>query len=405
MKKLLIIDDDIDMCLLLNRFLTRKGFKVTEVHTCMDAWDHLQFNLPDLVICDVWLEDMDGISFLRKVKETMPELPFIFITAYDDIKTSATAIKYGAIDYVTKPLLPEDIAAIVQKALDKVKNNQKAHFHTEPSVSGIPDFYSGDTEIFRKLSRQIDLIAPTNYNVSIQGERGTGKDLVAREIHRRSFRRDKPFVVFNCSAYTGDMAAEALFGSEANAANDSEDQGIGYLELANGGTLLLNEVADLSPTAQAMLVKAIKSKKMTRQGGKPEIEIDVRFISASHESLWHAAHVGKLNEEAYHLLNDFTIDILPLRNRKDDIMLFAGHFLETANAELDKNTSGFSPEVEIIFKNHVWQDNLRELKNVVNKAVLISQSPVIDSGSLPAEICPFVKGPSFVSTQQMGVLS
>ena len=404
MKNLLIVDDDIDMCLLLNNFLTRKGYRVNVAHTCADAIQHIAYSQPDLVICDVWLEDMDGITLLQKVKESFPDVPFIFITAYSDLKTSMNAIKFGALEYVTKPLLPEEIATIIQRALDKVSLNNKQTDSQLP-VARVPDFYYGPTDLFTRLYKQINLIAPTDYSVNIHGESGTGKEGIAREIHLMSNRKSKPFVVFNCNSISGEPGEIELFGCDLQMEGVATVHKKGCLELANGGTLVLDEVACLSHNAQQMLIKAIKEKKMTRVGGGQEIELDVRLISASIENLWHAAHHGRLIEETYHLLNDFTIEVLPLRNRKEDLMLFAGHFLDIANAEHKTNFKGFDPEVEIIFKNHVWQDNLRELKNVISKAALLSKTDYIEASSLPHEICHFSKNTSVIPDLRFGVLN
>ena len=403
MKKILIVDDDIDMCTLLNHFLKRKGYKVCEVHSCRAAWQHIEHDQPDLVLCDVWLGDMDGITLLKKVKAVFFDIPFVFITAYNDIKTSANAMKYGALDYVTKPLMPEEIATIVTRALDIGINRKNKATHKPGEV--LPDFFYGATEPFKKLYRQVILVASTDYSVTIQGESGSGKKALAREIHLKSHRSHQPFVVFNCGSKTADLAEAGLFGSEIKTDGNKVLKKRGCLELANGGTLVLENVPELPCDAQIKLINALREKKITRVGEGKATELDIRLLSTANENLWHATNNKKLTEDAYKVLNDFSIDILPLRNRRDDIVLFATHFLELANRLSNKEIKGLTCEVEIIFKNHVWQDNLRELKNVINKAVFLSQTSVIDAACLPPEICPFVKNnTTLLHRQQLRVM-
>jgi two-component system, NtrC family, response regulator HydG len=403
MKKLLIIDDDVDMCMMLSLFLSRKGFKVTALHSCSQAWDYMQMNEPDLVICDVWLQDMDGITFLKKVKETKPGMPFVFITAYDDIKTSANAIHNGALDYVTKPILSEEIVSIVQRALDKVSSYKNMPSDYKATMHSPLNFLYGESELFKRLKKQISLVAPSNYSVTIHGENGTGKKMIAGEIHRCSLRCNQPFVLFNCMMHSHDAENCALFG-RSYFIDEIPAIEKGCLELANGGTILFDEITNLSLNTQMLLVKAISEKKITRSGCTDEIAINIRVISTSNKNLWHATQNGKLCKELYLLLNDFTIDLLPIRNRKDDIMFFADHFLQAANLKLAKKISGFCPAVEIVFQNHVWHDNLRELKNVVTKAVMLTESDVIGVDSLPAEICFHPNNGPAIARQQLGLM-
>ncbi len=403
MKKLLIIDDDVDMCMMLSLFLTRKGFKVTALHSCSQAWDYMQMNQPDLVICDVWLQDMDGITFLKKVNETKPGVPFVFITAYDDIKTSANAIHNGALDYVTKPILSEDILSIVQRALDKVSYNNTISSGCKEALHTSIDFLYGESELFNRLKKQISLVAPSDYSVTVTGENGTGKKMIAGEIHRQSLRHRKPFLLFSCIVHQDESAKYALFG-RSTITDGKPLIEKGCLELASSGTILFDDITNLSLSSQILLVKAINEKKIMRQGSTEEIDIDIRILSTSNKNLWQATQNGKLLRELYLLLNDFTIDLLPLRNRKDDIMFFAGHFMQTASLKLGKKISGFCPAVEIVFKNHVWHDNLRELKNVVTKSVMLTESDVIGMESLPAEICFQPNSVTAISRQQLRVM-
>ncbi|KAI9432815.1 rteB, two-component system response regulator [Russula earlei] len=388
MEKILIIDDDIDMCLLLNRFLTHNGYWVSEVYSGAQALEYFETNEPDLIISDLKLEDIDGITLLKKIQDRFTNLPIIIITAYNDIQTSVNAIKQGAFDYVTKPIVTEEILNIIELALTQKQENKKKIKEGEKIVVKAKEsFFGGSSAFFKRLNHQINLVAPTNHNVIIYGEDGAGKETIAYEIHQRSKRRDGPFVVMNCGGISEELAEAKLFGNEMdNGINSLRNQRIGNLETANGGTLFIDEITSLPLLLQAKLLKALVSKRMRRIGGEKDIELDVRILIAGNETLWTATVQGKLLPDLYHLLNDFTIDILPLYKRPEDILPFAAHFLQYANTEHEKNIQGFTPEVESTFRQYRWPGNLREMKNVVNKAVLLTKDSLIELQSLPVEV-------------------
>ena len=375
MKKLLIVDDDIDLCLLLNLYLTRKGFKVSEAHSSKEALSFIEYNPPDLVVCDIRLQDMDGITLMKIVKDNSPDIPFVFITAYDDIKTSSNAMSSGALDYITKPLFPEEVTLSIQKILDK-DLIKEPFFKTicEEETNNLQEIVFSDSEISLALLKQINLIAPTNYSVIIHGEKGTGKEAIAREIHRRSIRADKPFVVFKTRNFADNITAADLMVQVKN-----------YVETSQKGTLYIDELADLPEDILLILLKYLQDKTMRRTATSKEIFLDIRFMAASCENLWHTKQNSKLLEDLYLRLNDFSIEVLPLRQRKEDILFFAKHFLQVANTATGKNINGFTPEVEIILKNQLWKENLCELKNLVYKAVLLTSTQMIETSSIPKE--------------------
>lgn len=405
-KKILVIDDDRDMCLLLNRFLSRNDFIVDEVSTGRKALSYLESSETDLILCDLRLEDMDGIGLLAKIKEMHPGIPVIMITGYSDIRTSVKAMKLGAYDYVTKPLLPEEILVTIQKALSQPNQVSNSSMQQDiatpaqhssskgfnPAVAGSREKYIfGNTESFRKIIHQVKLVAPTNYSVIIYGESGSGKEAIANEIHIQSKRKDKPFIAIDCGALSKELAGSELFGHEKGAFTGALNQKIGSFELANGGTIFLDEIANLTYEIQVSLLRVVQERKMRRVGGVKDIELDVRIIIASNEQLWDATRTGKFREDLYHRFNEFSINVPPLRERKEDIMLLAEHFLHQTNIELGKNVKSFSPEVEEAFRNYVWYGNLRELKNVVKRATLLTESERIELYSLPFEITHFSK--------------
>ena len=415
MQTILIIDDDRDMCLLLKRFLTRHQYEVLEAYNGKKALELLESTEPSLVMCDFRLEDMEGNVLLGKIKEIYPHLPVIIITGYSDIKIAVEVMKMGAYDYITKPLFPDEILVTIKKALEEASNrdeNMPAAVITsspdrsvEKATSSSPgaskergpvitvsgEYIFGDTPVFKQILQQIDLVAPTNYTVIIHGESGSGKEAIAQEIHKRSKRKGKPFVAIDCGALSKELAGSELFGHEKGSFTGALNQKTGSFELANGGTIFLDEIANLSYDIQVSLLRVVQERKMRRVGGLKDIELDVRIIIASNERLWDAVRRGKFREDLYHRFNEFSIDVPPLRQRPDDVMLFANHFLHQTNIELGKHIRRFSDEVEHIFRSYVWYGNLRELKNVIKRATLLSDGEEIEPSALPFEISNFSK--------------
>ena len=238
----------------------------------------------------------------------------------------------------------------------------------------------------KHLIKQIDLVAPTNFSVIVYGESGAGKEAIAHEIHNRSKRKDQPFIAMDCGAISKELAGSELFGHEKGSFTGALNQKIGHFELANGGTLFLDEVANLSYDIQVSLLRVVQERKLKRIGGTKEIAIDVRILVASNEKLLDACKKGKFREDLYHRFNEFTIDVPPLRERNSDIMMFAEYFLNQTNAELNKEVKGFSPDVIENFMSYPWYGNLRELKNVIKRATLLSDGEWIEAKSLPFEL-------------------
>lgn len=405
MQKILVIDDDRDMCLLLKRFLTKHGFEVLEANTAKKATELLETTEFDLVLCDFRLDNTDGKTMLIKIKEKFPHLPVIIITGYSDIKIAVEVMKLGAYDYITKPLFPDEIILTIRKALDK---NEKSIATTAVPEAAAPEehkidkqhndkvtvsgqYIFGDSIAFKQIVQQIELVGPTNYSVIIYGESGSGKEAIAQEIHKRSKRNKQPFIAIDCGALSKELAGSELFGHEKGAFTGALNQKIGSFELANGGTIFLDEIANLSYDIQVSLLRVVQERRMRRVGGTRDIDLDVRIIIASNEPLWEASKKGKFREDLFHRFNEFSMTIPPLRDRKEDIMVFARHFLQLTNEELNKRIKGFSQEVEDIFRSYVWYGNLRELKNVVKRATLLTDGDYIEDRSLPFEITNFSK--------------
>ncbi|HEY8388348.1 MAG TPA: sigma-54 dependent transcriptional regulator [Parasegetibacter sp.] len=406
MQKILVIDDDIDMCILLKGFLSRNGYNVTDAHSGKKALDQIEQNQPDLVMCDFRLDDMDGQELLLKIKQRFPSIQVIIITGYSDIKTAVEVMKMGAFDYITKPLLPDEILVTIRKALSsdapapvgqapapaavrQTESPQDNKIRRAPDADS--EYIFGNSPQFRSIMKQIDLVAPTNFSVIIYGESGSGKEAIAQTIHQRSKRSDKPFIAIDCGAMSKELAGSELFGHEKGSFTGALTQKTGSFELANGGTIFLDEIANLPYDVQVSLLRVVQERKMRRVGGTKDIDLDVRIIVASNEKLWNFSRNGRFREDLYHRFNEFSIEIPPLRERKEDIMVFARHFLTQTNAELGKSVKGFSNEVENIFNSYVWYGNLRELKNVIKRATLLADGDYIESRVLPFEISNFSK--------------
>ncbi|NCI45888.1 sigma-54-dependent transcriptional regulator [Sediminibacterium soli] len=411
MNKVLIIDDDLDMCRLLERFLVRNHFEVRFAHTGKKGLEEVQNFAPDVILCDFRLEDTDGKDLLLQIKSISAEIPVIIITGYSDIKVAVEVIKHGAFDYVTKPLFPQEILITINKAINdgraaapqgsapiaEADSIQKAAAvqpdasakKVRKSVAG--KYIFGDSKEFRHILKQMDLVSPTNYSVIIYGESGSGKEVIAQEIHARSKRKNAPFIAIDCGALSKELAGSELFGHEKGSFTGALNQKIGSLELANGGTVFLDEIANLPYDVQVSLLRVVQERKMRRIGGNKDIDLDIRIIVASNEKLWEATKKGKFREDLYHRFNEFSINVPPLRERRNDIMTFAHFFLEHTNGELDKHVEGFQPEVEHIFKTYSWPGNLRELKNVVKRSALLADGSYIDVTALPFELVNYNK--------------
>jgi len=407
MKRIIVVDDDNDMCMLLNRFLSRHGYEVFITRSGKEALEWLKKNTPDLMLCDFRLGDMSGSELLDKIKNSGSSFPMIIITGYSDVKDAVDVMKLGAVDYITKPLFPDEILLTIKNVLsiNKVTENivksetkntkadpaQNASKSTKNETFLNGRYIIGNSEGFTNIMKQINLVAPTNYTVIIYGESGTGKEAIAQQIHYMSKRSDKPFVAIDCGTLSKELAGSELFGHEKGSFTGALTQKTGSLERANGGTIFLDEIANLSYDVQVSLLRVVQERKIKPIGSNKDIDIDVRIIVASNQNLWDYARNGKFREDLYHRFNEFCIDVLPLRERKEDIMLFANHFLQLTNDELGKNLKGFSKQVENIFNDYIWYGNLRELKNVVKRATLLSDGEWIEVQSLPFEITNFKK--------------
>ena len=403
MKKILIVDDEINIGLLLSKFLTRNSFDVTSATSGSSAMEYLSKDRYDLVLCDYRLEDTDGKEMLVKIKENYPKTGVIIITGYSDIKLAVELIKLGAYDYITKPLYPDEILNTINKAIEtqialnenasdaESNGNQEKTKSSKATYAFTDEFVIGQSGASKDLMKQILLVSPTTYSVILMGESGTGKESVAKAIHLNSPRKDKPFVAMDCGSLTKELAGSEFFGHEKGSFTGALYTKIGHFEMANGGTLFLDEVGNLSYDIQAALLRTVQERKIKRIGSTKEIDLDVRIIVATNENLQDAIAKGRFREDLYHRFNEFSIHLPPISQRGRDILVFANTFLAQANEELNRNVTTFSEEVEECFLTYNWPGNVRELKNVVRRATLLTESNEIQLKALPLEISTYAK--------------
>jgi two-component system response regulator HydG len=389
-KTILIIDDDVDICTLLSRFLLRQGYQVEVSHTGHKGLAKFNEANFDIVLCDYRLGDMEGKAVLAAIKEKKPETIVLIITGYSDIKTAVDVVKMGAYDYITKPLIPDEVLNILKNATEQ-SANQTSSAKSAAKESAVSKKYKddvlvGESPAIKELYEQLKIVAPTNYSIILYGESGTGKEVIAKTIHNMSSRKDKPFIAMDCGTLSKELAGSELFGHVKGAFTGALQDKEGHFEIANGGTLFLDEVANLSLEVQATLLRVIQERKFKRVGGNKETDTDVRIIVASNENLQDSYRKGKFREDLYHRFNEFSINLPPLRSRRQDIPLFAEFFLQKTNAELNKDIKKYDDEVINIFLNYSWPGNLREFKNVIRRLVLLTQDEVITSKILPWEI-------------------
>ena len=389
-KRIHIIEDDVVFGKMLQSFLERKGFQISLSHTGAQGRIALTESEFDFLITDLKLPDDSGLELLEFAQQKSPNMKVILITGYADVETAVRAIKKGALDYISKPFRPEELLMIIeessQKIKSKLKNIPKKTNVATAKISEAPKFIVGISELSKKFNQHLKLVGPTDMCVLIEGESGTGKEVAAKAIHQYSTRNNRSFVAVDCGAIPNEIATSEFFGhikgSFTGAINDKK----GHFEAANGGTLFLDEVGNLSYENQKQLLRALQERKIKPVGSNTEISVDVRVISATNDDLVKAVSEGKFREDLYHRLNEFSIRIPSLHERKEDLFLFVEYFLNEANLSLGKEVLGLSKEVKQAFENYAWPGNLRELKNVIKRSVLLTNSDLVPLEVIPREV-------------------
>lgn len=389
MPKILIIEDDAAFCQMLQKFLTKKGYEVQTSFTASDAKTKFTREVFNLVLTDLRLPNYDGIQLLSEIKKLNPETPVIVMTGYAEVGTAVRAMKKGAHDYISKPFTPDEMVMVIAGALKDTAppSGNQTHSVKKISVRGAQNkTISGTGEASKKLNDYIKLVAPTDMSVLISGESGTGKEVTARAIHEHSKRKDFSFVAVDCGAIPKEIATSEFFGHLKGSFTGAVEDKIGHFEAANRGTLFLDEIGNLSYENQVQLLRALQERKIKKLGSTQEIKVDLRIVTATNEDLATAVENGTFREDLYHRLNEFSIEIPSLADRYEDLILFADYFLQRANEILHKNVLGFTDEVLEIFESYSWPGNLRELQNVIKRAVLLTTTDYVESIALPKEL-------------------
>jgi two-component system response regulator AtoC len=385
-----IIDDDSEIRELLRELFEADEYEVSTFNAAEDAYPYILRENPDLILLDIGLPGMDGLTFLEKLKTEFEDVEVIMITGQADLRSAIRAIKLGAMDYIRKPIDPDELKLQVNHAIDRRKKREQLSYLQVKNQIQFGDMV-GTSEPMQKVYQFIYQVAVSSKTtVLIRGETGTGKGLVARSIHYQSPRSKNPFIEVNCSAIQPSLLESELFGHEAGAFTDAKIRKKGLLELAHEGTFFLDEVGDMNLASQSKLLKVLEEKTFRRVGGTKEIKIDARIISASSKDLMTLVEENKFRADLFYRLNVASVRLPALRERGDDILILANYFLDVFNKEFKRNIRSISPAAQKMLLRHPWVGNVREIRNVIERAVLFEQGDILSSQtiSLQQEILP-----------------
>lgn len=390
MKKVLIVEDDVAFNLTLKSFLTRNGFSADEAFSSQKAMEKISTTVYDIIISDFRLPDENGIELLKKIKDKIPDSIVIIMTAYADIQMAVRAIKFGAYEYIAKPLNPDELLKIMQSGIEAKQKEDgtihKPNLHKRGSSPKEFEYIEVTSEESKAILEYINLVAPTDMSVIIQGESGTGKEFIARKIHELSHRNQKPFIAVDCGALSQELAGSDFFGHVKGSFTGALHEKSGQFEVADKGTIFLDEIGNLSYEIQIKLLRAIQERVIRKIGSNKDIPVDVRILAATNDNLLQEVKEGNFREDLYHRLNEFSILVPPLRSRTDDIPHFVRFFLQRANDELGRNVRTIPDDVMASFIAYSWPGNIREVKNVIRRAVLLSKGESLEKAALPVEI-------------------
>ena len=384
-QSILIVEDDLTFATMRKTWLGKKGYEVETASTNARARKLLTTRDFSLILSDLRLPDQDGIHLLSWLRDLQKATPVIIMTSYAEIQGAVLAMKEGAADYVSKPVQPDELLKKIKEAISQeskvvaTPKESKENFATQ-------NFLEGESEAARQLYNYVNLVAPTQMSVLINGASGTGKEYVAHRIHQLSKRADKPFIAIDCGSIPKDLAASEFFGHVKGSFTGALTDKVGAFEEANGGTLFLDEIGNLSYEVQVQLLRALQERRIRRIGSTKEIEVDIRLVSATNENLKESISKGNFREDLYHRINEFTLLMPALKDRQEDILLFANFFLEQANREIDRHLIGFDAAASEALPNYSWPGNLRQLKNIVKRAALLAQGDFISIRELGDEI-------------------
>jgi len=385
---ILIVDDDEVMLKTLSDVLRKRGYEVFSVGSGNGALSMIKKNIIDLILLDMRLPDIDGLEVLKKIKEFDTEILVIMMTAYSDIQTAVSAIKSGAYDYINKPFELDELKLLIEKGLEtKSLINEVRRLHRQQKEKYQNSHIYGGSPPIHYVKELIDMISKTHKtSVLIQGESGTGKELAANAIHYNSKRCDKALMKINCSAIPDSLLESELFGYEKGAFTDAKNTKKGLFELADGGTVFLDEIGDMNPFLQSKMLRVLENQTFMRVGGEREIKVDVRILAASNKDLETMVKEGLFRKDLYYRLKVMVVEMPPLRDRPEDILLLSNLFIEENNKNYNKNNKGLSEEAKKLMIQYSWPGNVRELKNVIERAMILTDQETITPNHLPFEL-------------------
>ncbi|MBZ6571710.1 sigma-54-dependent response regulator transcription factor ZraR [Klebsiella sp. JL973] len=379
---ILVVDDDISHCTILQALLRGWGYRVALANNGLQALEKVREKVFDLVLCDIRMAEMDGIETLKEIKTFNPSIPVLIMTAYSSVDTAVEALKSGALDYLIKPLDFDKLQQTLSEALAHTRLSESPLAEPPAAQFGMV----GDSPAMRALLNNITLVAPSDATVLIHGESGTGKELVARALHASSARSRRPLVILNCAALNESLLESELFGHEKGAFTGADKRREGRFVEADGGTLFLDEIGDISPLMQVRLLRAIQEREVQRVGSNQTLSVDVRLIAATHRDLAEEVSAGRFRQDLYYRLNVVTIDMPPLRHRREDIPQLARYFLQRYAERNRKAVQGFTPQAMDLLIHYAWPGNIRELENAVERAVVLLTGEYISERELPLAI-------------------
>ncbi len=384
----MIIDDEPLMRITVQDALINEGYQVTSAETGKKGLSLFKENPVDILITDLRLPDQDGLHILKEIRTIHPETQVIIITAYGSIDSAVTAMKEGASDYLTKPFSMDELLLVIRRLL-RMKQLEEENVLLRERIEerfGLEGLV-GKSPQMQKIYDLIETVSQTDATVLIQGESGTGKEMVANAIHFKSLRKNGPFVKVNCSALPETLLESELFGHEKGAFTGAIKQRKGRFEMADGGTLFLDEIGELSPGVQVKLLRVLQERKFERVGGNETLSVNVRLICATQKDLKEEIQRGDFREDLYYRLNVVPIQLPPLRERREDILLLADHFLEKFSRKMGKEITGLSQEAKTLLLKYPFPGNIRELENMLERAIALLKGKVIQAGDLPEEVC------------------
>lgn len=385
--RILIVDDEPNIRQGLAEALAGQGYEIEQAASGEAALERLGLTSFDLVLVDLVMEGMDGIDLLQEINRLWPQIEVVIITAHGTIETAVKALKEGAYDYLTKPINVKRFRSYVHnilraQELEEENRRLREQLRTQEEYSQ----FIGRSEKLLTILEMIDQLAPTDVTLLIEGESGTGKELVANAIHQKSGRGQEPFISVNCGALPRELIGSELFGHEKGAFTGASQQKQGRFELAHSGTLFLDEIAEMDLEAQVTLLRILEEGRFRRVGGTREIEVDVRVIAATNKSLQEQVGEGRFREDLFYRLNVVRMSLPPLRERREDVQLLAQHFLDTFSVKYHKSDLQFTPEMSARFADYHWPGNIRELKNCIERAVILAKDPIIGLDLLPERL-------------------